>query len=789
MRAYLEQIVRFRMAVIAVTALVTLVAGLAIKNLRIIVDVDSTMPQDHPYAVGSRKIADAFDIGRVIVVAISAREGDIFVPALLEKVRGISDAVEKDETIDASYVFSLSARRAKGIEGRDDELIVKPLMETVPRTAEQLAELRRVLGANPVFLGTLVSSDFRTASVLIDLKRRYGFGALLQRLEQIVAPYRDASVKIAITGAPIFNAQTENYSQRLVLLFPIVVLLIGFIHYEAFRTFQGLVLPLVTAILAVILSLGFIGASGVPLDAFNVTTPVLILAVAAGHAVQILKRYYEEYNRIMEEQALEPRQASVEAVLASLGKIGPAMIAAGGVACIGFLSLLSIDVSTVRTFGVFTALGILAVLGLELTFIPALRSLLPPPGHREVAREREERFWDRITATISRGILGTSRRAVYAGLLAFVALGAWGATKVQMENSPKRFFFSSLPFVVDDDQVNERLAGTNTLFIMVDTLVEGGLYEPAVMNAIAAIQRKLEADPAVGKTVSIVDYVAKMNKEMHGGDAAYDRVPERRNLIAQYLLLYSDPDDFNKYVDPSYRSANIWSFLKTDNTTYGQHLIDRIKPEAERALGPGVQMFFGGSVPRASALNEVLVRAKILNIVQIGGVIFLVSCLLFRSFAAGMLVLIPLALTVLGTFAVMGFGGIALNTGTAVISALAVGIGADYAIYFLYRVREEIGRGAGLEQAVDRSLRTAGKAVLFVASAVAGGYSVLLFSYGFYLHMWFAVLVGASMIFASFATLIAVPAALMLLRPGFLFAHAPASARRASEVATAGPHA
>src|SRR5262245_43215531 len=103
-------------------------------------------------------------------------------------------------------------------------------MDGVPTALGELGRLRRTLDANHVFLGTVVPSVFRTASVLVDVKIKNGFTPVIHRIEQAVAPYRDDSIDVAITGAPVFNAETEQYSQRLLLFFPIVVLLIGIIH-------------------------------------------------------------------------------------------------------------------------------------------------------------------------------------------------------------------------------------------------------------------------------------------------------------------------------------------------------------------------------------------------------------------------------------------------------------------------------------------------------------------------------------------------------------------------------
>ena len=131
----------------------------------------------------------------------------------------------------------------------------------------------------------------------------------------------------------------------------------------------------VTALVAVFWALGLMAIARVPFDVFNATTPILILAIAAGHAVQILKRYYEEYGRLRRTTSLDPREANREAVVASLTKIGPVMIAAGVIAAASFFSLIVFEMQTLRTFGVFTAPGILSALVIEFTLIPAVRAV------------------------------------------------------------------------------------------------------------------------------------------------------------------------------------------------------------------------------------------------------------------------------------------------------------------------------------------------------------------------------------------------------------------------------
>jgi len=230
-----------------------------------------------------------------------------------------------------------------------------------------------------------------------------------------------------------------------------------------------------------------------------------------------------------------------------------------------------------------------------------------------------------------------------------------------------------------------------------------------------------------------------------------------------------EPGDFDSYVDYGYRSANLTVFLKTDSSAYIEKLIEKIHAFTALHFDRDVHIGIGGSVPQGAALNEVMVYGKILNILQIAAVVFIISSLIFRSVVAGMLVLLPLLIAVLTNFGLMGWSGIPLNISTSLISAMAVGIGADYAIYLIYRLREELTMGTDEITAVRNVIATAGQAILFVAIAVSAGYGVLLLSFGFNIHKWLAILVAEAMIMSSLSALLLIPALILTFRPDFIF--------------------
>jgi predicted RND superfamily exporter protein len=542
----------------------------------------------------------------------------------------------------------------------------------------------------------------------------------------------------------------------------VALLVIGLVHYHAFRTLQALFLPLLTGLLAVVWAVGLMGVIGVPLDLFNVSTPILILAVAAGHAVQILKRFYEEY-----EGSRDVRAAIVE----SLVRTGPVMLAAGTVAALAFCSLATFPMATIRTFGLFTGFGIISALAIELTIIPAVRALLPPPRAREREREAAAHPWiDAVLTAVGHTMRGRGPR--WTLLAAGITLLVSGllATRIEVDTSAKRQFADDTPVRRDDARLNAGFAGTNTLDLLVEGGADGALEEPALVAAVYRLERALEVEPGVGKAFSYADFLRVVHRALVADRSEATDLPGTRGLVAQELLLISEMggvDEASLRLDPSHRIAVVRVLAHEDGARYGSQLIARARHLVATTFPPGYQVRYGGTLATSEALTEVMVEGKLRNIVQVAAVTFGITSLMLRSLIGGLLATIPLVLTVALNFAAMGLLGIPLDAATATISAISVGIGVDYAIYFLLRVKEEIASGAPFPVAIHRSLMTSGKAVVFVSSAIALGYATLCIS-GFGLHVQLGGLVALAMVTSAAGTLALLPALIARVRLTFL---------------------
>lgn len=780
MNTYARFIVSHRLIVVAVSLAITAVLACFAVGLKIIISPTAMAPQEHPYVRTTQQIEALFGTKNMVLIGLTPKEGDALQPTVLERVQRITQALQAEPGLVRSSLMSLTAPRAKGILAAPDGFEARPLIDHIPTNDKDRERIVRILHDNPLYLGSVISKDLKTAAIITELKwHSDGFRAMMAPIERIVRAEESTDVSINIAGIPVYAAATERFAERINWLFPLAVLVIGLLHYEAFRTWQGFVLPLVTALMAVAWGMGIMGLVGRPLDIFNSPTPILILAVAAGHAVQLLKRYYEEYEKLRSGPSPLPQyEANREAVVRSMVYAGPVMVIAGSVAALGFLSLLVFQVETIRTFGLFTAIGIAGAVVLEMTFIPALRSMLRPPSDQDRDVESRLRIWDRIPIAIAEALLNPSRCHLLLGVLLLgVVICVAGISRIVINSDYRSFFAGDVPVLDDDLRLSERMGGTSALHIMFEGDSVDAVKDPAFLQAIRKLEQYAVSLPQVGKVVSLVDFLERMHRALNNDrpDASGLTLPETREGVAQYLLLYSmsgDPDDFNAYVDVDYQRTKMTLLLKASGSMYVEPLLNALQVKVQEIFGPfagHVKVSFGGDVAEAVALSDTMVHNKLINIAQISMAVFVISSIALRSPLAGMLTLTPLAIAIAAVFGVMGWTGTPLNVPNSLIAAMAVGIGADYSIYLLFRMREFVQQGLAAHDVLRRTLATAGKATLFVATAVGGGYGVLSLSWGFKVHQWLSGFIMIAMLVSALAALTIVPAAVMTWRPRFIF--------------------
>lgn len=767
-----QTIVRHRRLVIAFYIVMTGIFVSLLPALNVIVDNEKILPQDHPYVRSTNAIEHTFGFKQTAVILVSASQGDALEPWFLDGLSRATEAVRGLDGVRDSSVLSLTADRAKAIEDDGTGLLrVRQLVADEEGYAGKATILKR-LEDWPVFDPVLISKDRKTAAIVASFANDpLGFEHQVAQIETALNATLDPRQTFEIGGHPSYIAAIESYSGRVALFFGLAVILIGVLHYDAFRTWQGVALPIGTGVMAVIWVMGLLSILHLPLDSFNATAPLFIFAVAAGHSVQLLKRYYEELASVSLD-AESPQAANHQAIIRSLARVGPVLVAAGLVGAGSFLSLLAFSIETIRTFGVVIALGILSAVFIELGFMSAVRaSFLPRKSPSATVFLSIRNRWDRIAAALAD--IALHRRWVAAAMLVAVfSISIAGISQLEVDNSYLRYFSADTPVRKVDEDIKRSLAGASALYVMLDTGRPDGVTDPRAMAALCALQAALDHQPAVNKTLSLCDYMRRIDSVMADGAHADFSGAAPDDLAAQYLQLYrlsGGPEDLDYLIDSDAQRAVVIAFRGDDSSALFLKLEHQVRAAMQSKLPPGASLAFGGNVAISVALNDTMVQGKIINMAQIAAILCLLSALLFRSFAAGLMVVAPLSMTVVVVLGVMGIFHIPLQLVTVSIAATAVGIGSDYAIYWLYRFREELVKQRHVPAALNATFRSAGQAVMYVATSVTCGYAVLMLSPGFHIHFWLGLMVSLSMAIAAIATLTMLPALALWLRPKFLF--------------------
>jgi hypothetical protein len=776
LRRYVTAIVRRPKLVIAAVALVTLTLGFFMTRLRVLLDVDAQIPPGDPLVIVGQRIEKLFGGKYMTVIGFYPRTGTIYTSDILGKVKRVTEKLEKLPGVKPGSVLSLMSPRVKDVKSSADSLEITPLADKVPQTDAELGAFRNRVKANSFLTSLFVSDDGRATSVLVDFsdfEKAGGSKHLYDKLEAIVAPERAPDLEIVAAGAPTVLHWLLIYTRRVALLFILALAMIGYLHYRAFRTLQGMIVPLVTAIMGVVWALGLMGLIHAPMDPWNIMTPILLLAIGAGHSVQILKRYYEEYNRSHGERPdLPAAEHNRLAVIEATTKVGLVMLAAGTIAALSFGSLATFGLPTIKNFGLCTAFGIVAALTVEMTFIPAIRVLMSPPSERQTEREKREEYFDPILEKMAALVRAGRERPIVWAFTALIVLALAGVSRLEAGNDLHAQFFEHNAPVHGFRMADARLAGTRVIQVLVEGNAPDAIKNPQVLKKMDQLGTFIAHQPLpVGKVVSIVDLLKQISLAVDNDGAGGGKLPDTSQGVAQYLLLYAmggDDEDLAHLVDRPFQRAVITAYLKTDDFRAMKAMTEATKAEAARLFaGTGVSANVGGGVTNVIALNETMVHGKEVNLIQISILVVVITAILLRSLAGGLLVLLPLATAALINLGLMGWTGILLSMGTAAISAMAVGIGADYAVYFVFRVREEYQRTGDLREATATALTTSGKAIAYVASAVAGGYLCLALSF-FKVHVLLGVLVALTMVTSSAATVAFLPSVILLVTPKFL---------------------
>lgn len=723
-------------------------------NTHFVSDFDSSLPNRSPLTKQIRENQERFGSRNTIVFLVSGG-------AESDRVRAacaVSAGLQSLPSVVAGRVYGVGSDSLKYVQSDKDAVNVTGLANVcqpeVGLTAAVLEGLgpQRALAVAP--RGDLV--------ITADIDAISGnFGPLFDRVDAMIAPLQQNEVQIAYSGQPAFLAQNDIFSKRIALFFPIIMLLVLVLHWEALRSVQAVVVPIFTGLFATLLGLGAYGWLGLTLDTYTVLAPILILAVGAGHSVQLLKRYMEE---IRLRTAIGQQASEVEnkaAITSTIIAMGPVLTIAVFGASTCLFALLLLDVSALARLGLLAGIGILCALFLELTLVPAIRMLLRRPvvtkGYGDLSS-----WWQKGLHRVAELAL-TGRASVISGcfaiLIAFLALGLF-----QVKESHSMAIYTAPDVPVQRTLATLLTAGVGpyVLDIVVDTKEPDGAFSPHINDVLIGLSKELQQNGDVRAVLSSASIIGFLKCKFASDVPCSSVTPENTEEAKQIWTVLNNGGRDSGMMDEAGRYVRMRAFVRTDETRSVERLIATVD---RFAAANKLEITLGGSAVTAKALADGIVRVSLEKAMLLVVIVLVIGGLVFRSMKMALLFAIPTSLTIAANFAFLGWSGITLNVATASVATIAVGVGLDYLIYLSFRIREAQEQGLSYLDAVRAGHASAGGAAVCVAMAVAVGYAVLIFSPGYRVHHWIAILVPMTMLMSLFGALFMYPFLLRLFRP------------------------
>jgi len=340
-----------------------------------------------------------------------------------------------------------------------------------------------------------------------------------------------------------------------------------------------------------------------------------------------------------------------------------------------------------------------------------------------------------------------------AGVLTAGSLIGWYTLRVNTDIVS--FFPERSPVRTRIEDMHRSLAGGLAFYIVVDTGREDGAKDPAVLRLVAGLQDHLASTGLVDTSVSVAEYVRKMNREMHGGDPAFETIPETSDQVAQYLLTL-EGKELAKFIDFNASAVNV--VVRHNLTGSGDlsALLRRIDAWVARNAPPHVTVKPTGEAILFNNASDFMAINELTSFTWTFLIIGIIHAALFMSLTAGALSLVPNVIPILFNYGIMGLVGIPPNTSNALIATIAIGIAVDDTVHHMVTYSRQLNLHHDQKIAMFNTMRAQGRPIIYVSLALAAGFLVLVFS-NFVPTVHFGLLAAGVMLLAMFSELMLTP--------------------------------
>jgi len=768
--------IRRRVWVVSILAALTAVLTWFALHVEVKTVFADMLPSSHSYVKTHERFKDTFGGSNIVTIMVEVDKGDIFQPAVLEKVRTLTLELRKISAVNQYQIISLASKKLKEIKASTDGVETRPLMwPDLPKNEQELADLRDAVLRNPLVYGTYVSPDLKAALITVDFfDHLVDYGTVFDEINTLVDQVRDKNadgVKIRVVGDPILFGWVKHYLPETLELVLATVLLIVALLFVFTRTWRNTILPLLAGLVSAVWALGVIKLLGINFEPLVIVVAVLISARAVSHSVQIVNRFDEEVEAI--ESGKESSEAAARLALSDMFR--PGML--GVIADAGCMAVVAL--SPIPLLQKLTLLSVVWVFTLSVSAV-VLTPVLLSWGHHPKGYAHPLNLTPLLHRFLGLCVWVVTSRARYAVLggaaLIFIASGIYAFNlKIGDANPGSPVLWPDSQYNQDSAAINAKFQGVDRMFVVVGGETRGLLKKTEVLENMNRFQRFMSAQPEIGATLSIADVVPAINRIMHEGNPRYQELGASEAVNGSLMFLFesvSEPGDMDRFVDNQYENGSVTLFFHDRKGETIRTAVARVKEFVEKnPLSEGTYQLAGGVIGVMAAVNEIILSGQI-EAIALALVVLVVMCtVVYRSPVAGMVFMVPVILSNTITFSVMAWMGIGMNINTVPVAALGIGLGVDYAFYIADRIKEELALGKDALTAISIALHSTGLGVVITALVLI--LSVMLWSvsslrFQAEMAMLMAIWLGVS----ALSALLLMPSILYVFRPEFVFGKA-----------------
>jgi len=766
--------VRFPKTVLVAALLVTVLFAAQFAKARIDTDPKHMLPETSAVRVYNGAVERQFSLHPDTIALGVVNEHGLLNPESLRRVAEVTDKIMALPGVITRDVLGL--RTVDDVTVNGDQLGVRPLLADVPTNAAEVAALRKALFENPLLVGRFISADATTTAIYVPIEPTANGKEIADQIRRVVADYHGPE-RFYVAGDPVardtFGAQMFR---QMGVFSPVAGMVMCVVLWLMFRSGALVAANMGVAMLSVVWAMGALIACGYPVHIMSSMIPVFLMAISTD-TVHIFNEFYFRFHELRDKRA---------AILETMRVVGPPVVLSDLTTAAAFASLATGPIVPVKVFGIFVAVGTLGILLMSFTVVPAILMLM---SERRVLAMAQRQHANQTGASgwlAALGRLGVKRsRAVLLAGLGLLALAAFGMSQIRVNNNMVSWFRSHSEIRQADRVLNEKLGGTATGYLVVHGPSADFIKQPETLRWIESLQRELERDPLVGKTVSVADVVKRINRVLHGDEARFETIPDSTEVVAQQLFVFTmavKPRDLDNLVDYPFQSANVILQLKSWDADVMRRAMacaeafTRAHPLADLPVATAGQASVGvkpaGIAYFNLAWNHDVLWGMLTGFISSLVLVLVLLVIEYRSLRWGVISFVPLLFTVALIYGAVGLIGKDFDMPISVLSTLSLGMAIDFAIHFVSRFRQRLAEtgfnatasGANPSALADALLWTVarpGRGVIRNAVLFASGFFVMLFA-SLTPYITVGAFMAAMMLLSAVATLLYLPALIVV---------------------------